>query len=98
MSSSLSLQFDADAIRPLVQQIVAEVLGQVAADQAKLGGRLAYSEAEAAQLLSLHSHQLRDERRRGRIQASVGPGKKVLYSQGDLLAYLSSRRWQGGGE
>jgi len=37
----------------------------------------------------------RDERLRGRIQASVGPGKKILYGHADLLRYLADNRWHG---
>jgi hypothetical protein len=36
---------------------------------------------------------LRDERLRRRTKASVGPGRKILYSRQDLLDYLAERRW-----
>jgi hypothetical protein len=79
----------------LVTAVVAEVLQQLEQDRAAIGnGKLAYTEAEAAALLSLHAHQLRDERRRGRITAGRGPGRKILYAQADLLAYLQARRWE----
>ena len=48
-------------------------------------------------MMGLHPHQLRDERLRGRIKASVGPGRKILYSRQDLLDYLEARRWDGEG-
>ena len=32
--------------------------------------------------------------RRGRIQAAVGPGRKILYARSDLLNYLAARRWE----
>jgi hypothetical protein len=91
----VNLQLDADALRPLVREIVAETLAAVEQDRQALGDKLAIGEAEAARLLSLATHQLRDERLRGRISASVGPGRKILYSREDLLDYLRSRRWEG---
>jgi hypothetical protein len=92
--SPLSLTIDPEALRPLIEQTVRAVLARLEADRAQLDGRLAYSESEAAALLGLHAHQLRDERLRGRIQASVGPGRKILYTRQDLMDYLLSRRWE----
>jgi hypothetical protein len=92
---ALSLLLDPDALVLLVRQVVVEVLAALEADRHHLDGKLAFGEAEAARLLSLHSHQLRDERRRGRIAASVGPGRKILYRREDLLGYLLARRVNG---
>jgi hypothetical protein len=89
----LLLQLNPLALRPLIQRIVEQTLATVDGERAQLNGRLAYTEAEAAALLGLQSYQLRDERLKGRIQASVGPRGRILYSRGDLLAYLQSRRW-----
>jgi hypothetical protein len=87
----------ADILRPLIAEVVREVLAVMERDRQSLDdGRLAYSEQEAAQLLGLAKHQLRDERLLGRIKASVGPCKRILYSRQDLLAYLESRRWEAG--
>ena len=92
--SAARLEIDADALRPLIDQAVAAALAALEKDRGALDGKLAYSEPEAARLLSLHAHQLRDERLRGRIHASVGPGKKILYGRDDLMDYLRSRRWE----
>jgi hypothetical protein len=62
--------------------------------RATLPDRLAFPEAEAAALLGLHAYQLRDERRRGRVRASRGPGGKILYTRQNLLDYLLSRPWE----
>ncbi len=94
----LTLGVDADALAPLVRRIVAETLAAVEADRSRLGDRLAWGEAEAAALLGLHVHQLRDERLRGRIAASKIVGGRIAYLKADLLAYLSSRRVEGTGE
>jgi hypothetical protein len=91
--SPLKLTSTAEALRPRIAQCVREAFLALDAERASLDGKLAYSESEAAALLSLHPHQLRDERRRGRVEASVGPGMKLLYTRQDLLTYLSRRRW-----
>jgi hypothetical protein len=91
----LSLSINAEALRPLVKVAVEEALAAALAARAELpGDKLAFGEAEAARLLSLAQHQLRDERLRGRITASVGPGKRILYRREDLAAYLVARRWR----
>ena len=91
---AVGFSFPPELFAPLIQQAVKEALAHLDAARDELpGGRLAWPEAEAAPLLSLEPHQLRDERRRGRIQASVGPGKKILYSRQQLLDYLAKRPW-----
>jgi hypothetical protein len=95
----LNITLDPDALRPLVQTVVEEVLSQLEQARAALpADRLAFSEPEAAALLGLRPHQLRDERLRHRIAASTGPGQKILYTRDDLLAYLASRRWRPDGD
>jgi hypothetical protein len=91
---ALDLRIEPAALGPLIRAVVAETLAATEAARAGLPDKLAFGEAEAARLLSLHPHQLRDERLRGRIEASVGPGRKVLYTREQLLAYLAARRWQ----
>ena len=74
--------------------MVSATLAAIDSDRAGIPDKIAFSEVEAARLLSLHPHQLRDERRLRRIKASVGPGRKILYSRQDLLTYLAERRWE----
>jgi hypothetical protein len=90
----LTVQVDAEALAPLVRVTVAEVLAMLQADRDPFAGKLALPEKEVAALLSLEQYQLRDERRRGRIEASVGPGRTILYTREQVLAYLASRRWE----
>jgi len=90
---AMQLTLDPNALRPLIEAVVAEVLTATRDDQAKLGDRLCFAEAEAARLLGLESHVLRDERRRGRITASSIVGRRIRYSRADLCEYLASRRW-----
>jgi hypothetical protein len=90
----LDLRLDQESLKPLIAEIVRIVVAELEQIKAALpDGRLAFSEPEAAALLGLRTHQLRDERIRGRIGAAVGPGKKLLYQRQDLLTYLQSRRW-----
>jgi hypothetical protein len=51
-----------------------------------------FIEEEAARLLGLELHVLRDERRRGRIATSQIVGRRIRYTQADLLNYLAARR------
>ena len=88
----LALSIDPEALRPLLRELVAEALAQLQQHQAALGDRLAWSEPEAARLLGLNPHQLRDERRRGRIAASEIVGGRIRYTRADLLAYLAAGR------
>jgi len=87
----MKLQLEADDLRPLVQMIVAEVMEQREADRAKLDGRLAYTEQEAAALLGVQPHVLGDARRRGEIAGSR-VGKRVLYERDQLLDLLKRKR------
>jgi hypothetical protein len=91
--AGLHLQLDAAALRPLVHEVVAEVLARLEeARAATPDGRLCYSEEEAARLLGLEPHVLRDERRRGRITASQIVGRRIRYTREDLVGYLMARR------
>ena len=64
---SIKIEFDREAIRPLVQLAVAEAFDCMEAERAKLSGRLAFTEPEAAALLGVKSYVLRDCRRRGEL-------------------------------
>jgi hypothetical protein len=88
-----TLQLDPQALRPVIEAVVSEVLAQLEGARAALpDGRLCYSEEEAARLLGLEPHVLRDERRRGRIIASSIVGRRIRYTRDDLVSYLMARR------
>ena len=94
LEAAVALHIDPAALTPLVRQIVSETIAQLEAARAQIpdAGQLAYSEEQAAALLALEPHVLRDERRRGRISASSVVGRRVRYSRQDLIDYLASRR------
>src|SRR5262245_18486101 len=86
---------DQAGLRTLNQQAVEETLRRL--EEARSSApdrrdRLAYPEAEAAALLGLAQHVLRDERRRGRIAATKVVGGRVRYTRQDLIDYLMASR------
>ena len=88
---SLQIQFDQDALRPLIHLAVAEALERMEAERAKFNGRLAFTEPEAAVLLGVKPHVLRDCRRRGELQGAK-VGSKIVYTRADLLEFLERRK------
>jgi hypothetical protein len=88
----LKMEVDSTALRPLIQEVVRETLLQMDTDRAHLDGKLAFSEEEAATLMGLAPHVLRDERRRGKIQSSRIVGGRIRYCRADLMGYLADRR------
>jgi excisionase family DNA binding protein len=66
----------------LLRAIVAELQAEIAMDD-----RLAYAEKDAAALLGVPRHVLRDARLRGEVRA-VKLGKSWRYSRANLLRYL----------
>ena len=75
-------------LKPLLAEVVRTVLAEVQDADAKLNGRLAYPEAEAAALCGLAKHSLRDCRLRGEIRGQLA-GKKIIYDRRELLRYLA---------
>ncbi|MBI2480722.1 MAG: helix-turn-helix domain-containing protein [Planctomycetia bacterium] len=81
---------DIDGLRPLIAAVVAEVLTKAALPVgAKDAERLAWSEPEAAGLLGVARHVLRDARLRGEIR-STKIGGRVAYTRKHLTDYLLS--------
>ena len=83
----MNFRIDESDLRPLVHLVVGEVLDQVRGEEAKLNGRLGYSEAEAAALLGVRPHVLRDCRLRGEIKARM-VGKRYIYARESLIRFL----------
>lgn len=87
----MNFYFDPAELEPVIRATVAEVLDQREADEARLGGRLGFTEPEAAALLGVQAHVLRDARRRGEIHARLC-GKRYLYARSELLRFLREGR------
>ena len=88
---SLKIEFDREDLRPLVHLAVAEALDRMEEERAKLGGRLAFTEPEAAALLGVRPYVLRDCRRRGELQGAK-VGSKIVYTRADLLGFLDQQK------
>lgn len=88
----MQLQLSQDDVRPLVQAVLTEAIRNFESQKSTTADKLAYNEPEAARMLSLKPHQLRDERLRGRIGFSSIVGRQVRYTQADLMAYLARER------
>lgn len=87
----MNLSFDPRDLRPLVEQVVAEAVERLEAARAQVGDRLAYDEHEAAALIGVRRHVLRDARLRGEITASR-IGKRVIYTRAELVRFLDRTR------
>ena len=87
----MKLSFDEADLRPVIQQIVVATLIQIQSDEAKFGDRMAYTEPQAAAILSIKPHVLRDARLRGEISGSR-VGKRILYERDELLRFLRQQR------
>jgi hypothetical protein len=94
--SPVTLSIDSEALKPLVAEIVRQVLAELASVRDALPeGPLAFTEEQAAEMLGLHPWQLRDARLRGEIHASAITGRRIRYRREDLENYLNSRPWIG---
>jgi len=85
----VKLEFSEDDLRRVAKPIVSQVLTELEAEREKLGDRIGYTEPEAAALLGVRDHVLRDERLNGRIKARK-VGKRYIYSRAALIRYLES--------
>ncbi len=84
---------DLDGLRPLIALAVRETIREIEGEHARLDGRLGYTEREAAALLGLPQHVLRDCRLRGEIQARKA-GKRFIYSRDEILRFLAATEGQ----
>jgi len=87
------LELTPDDLRPLIRLVVEEIQSANEADRARVKGRLAYPEPEAAALLGVRPHVLRDARLRGEIEAAT-VGKRIVYTEEALKGYLQRNRWE----
>jgi hypothetical protein len=80
-------------LKPLVQEVVDGTIARLRQAEATVPtGQLAYPEDQAARMLGLRKHQLRDERLRGRIRGNRIVGRRIVYEREELVAYLTARR------
>jgi hypothetical protein len=92
--AGIHLDIDPEQLEPLIRKVVDEAITRLEADRAAVGARLCYSEPEAAELLGLAPHQLRDARLAGKIHCSQITGRRIRYTRDDLIQYLAGNRWK----
>lgn len=75
-------------------QIAEQIMAKMAAviEELTNSDKILYTEAEAAELLSMEQHTLGNERRDGRITGTKIRQGKVRYLRSDLLKYAQERR------
>ena len=88
----MSPPLDQAELRPLVSAIVAEVLVALDCTNATLRqDQFSYPEPQAASLLGVKGHVLRDARLRGEITATK-VGGRISYETTELRRYLAANR------
>jgi Helix-turn-helix domain len=86
---AVQVNFEADDLRPVIEVVVEQLVDRLVPDD-----RLAVSEAEAARLLGIAPHVLRDARRRGEVTAGK-IGKTYVYLRSDLVTLVRTRKASG---
>lgn len=87
----MNISFSETDLRPLVEAVVTATLERLGDERQRIGDKLAYSEPEAAALLSVKPYVLRDARLRGEI-AGFRIGKGIRYERDELLRFLRRQR------
>ena len=86
------LEINNETLRPLIEQVVAETIERLESRHARFAGQIAFTEPEAAALLGVQPHVLRDLRLVGAIEAAR-VGRRIVYTRADLMHYLEQNRW-----
>lgn len=87
LAYSVNISLNESDLQPLVEAVVALTLNKLEDERRRIGDKLAYSEPEAAALLSVKPHVLRDARLRGEIEG-FKLGKGMRYARDELLRFL----------
>jgi hypothetical protein len=77
---------DSDTLAAAVQKVLAAIAN---AEVVPLADRLAYSESEAAKLIGVEPHVLRDERLKGNV-AGKKVGRRIFYTPAALTEFLAT--------
>ena len=81
----MEIRFSRDDLKPIIETVITEMTDRFGED-----GRLAFDETEAAKLIGVARHVLRDERLKGRVKHG-NAGRKILYSRKQLLDFIEGR-------
>ena len=88
---TIPIQLTNEAFRPVVQEIVAEVLTHTAALQAGPTDQIGYTQVEAAALIGVEWYALRDARLRGEVSARK-VGRRLIYAREELERYVAEKQ------
>ncbi len=82
-------------LKPAFVELARQLLRELS-ESPLFSPQIGFTEQQAAALIGLPKHQLRDARRRGHIKATVRPGmKQVMYSRRALLAFVEGNETTG---
>lgn len=82
---------DIAELEPVIRAAVVAVLDELRHSELARSEQLAFPEAQAAAMLGIAKHALRDCRLRGEIEG-VRLGKRVAYTREALLRFLEKQR------
>jgi hypothetical protein len=91
-TGGLLLPVNLDVLVPIIERAVDAAVSRLERRLAEHGHNQVLTEEEAAAILGLAPHVLRDERRRGRISASRIVGRRIRYVREDLFGYLDATK------
>lgn len=83
------LKLDHEELKPVISEVVQSILEDHSKGLQLLNGKLAVTEQEAAQYLSLNPWQLRDIRLAGGISYHRVVGRRIRYTLENLQSYLA---------
>lgn len=86
----MNITIDDAGLSELIRRVVLATIAELEQRRGPGGDRIAYTEEEAARMLGMKRHALRDERLRGRVTASMVAGRRPRYTLADLVDYLSA--------
>ncbi|MBT6155800.1 MAG: helix-turn-helix domain-containing protein [Planctomycetaceae bacterium] len=81
----MKVLIERDDLKPVVAEVVTEVMERFSNDD-----RISYTEPEAAELIGVKRHVLRDERLKGRVRHGK-VGNKIVYTRRQLLEFVEGR-------
>ena len=85
----MKIVLDQNDLAPIIEAAVRETLAAVESEQARLNGALSYSETQAAEILGVPKHSLRDLRLAGKIEGRR-LGRRVVYCRASLIRLLEA--------
>ncbi len=92
-TDGINLNIPEDLVDEIANRLVDRVVAKLAdhlGQQETTPGRMAFSEAEASELLGVEPHVLREQRRLGRIEHSR-IGRRIAYTPEQLADFLEGK-------